>query len=244
MNILYYYVEVIKNYFLNRFFLLFTTSVIFFIYIFHFILSLFFVLEFFNFIYWHFISPFFIYISMLFVICIHCHRNSKKKTLNELFHNIIFIGLICIILKLAWNILKVILLESNLIIVREDSSLMPLFFLAFFWLLIYSFVAYFIPHRLMKNKKISLKNFCLYIAQEFWMLLLHLLFSFLFSFLIIILISYVCAQLQFFSFLKTTSIHTFIENILSIGFNVIFAHSISTLLLHTYLEHYKNNGIK
>jgi hypothetical protein len=232
MNVFYYYLRIAKEYFSNKYFLLITLSVIFFLYFLH---AIFFILidfENLNLLYWHFIAPFFTYISMIFFIAFYYYKRiSKTKSCLSIFFNILLYSLIIISIKLIWNFFKVIIVESNILIVREDSNLYPLFLLGVSWYLIYALSAYFIQCRLSNNKK-KIKSFFYYSIENFWFFIFNLLFSFIFSFILIIISSFLLSKIQnIFTFLLTKQTHIFIENILSISFNIFFAHITALLFV-------------
>jgi hypothetical protein len=233
MNFFYYYIKIIKEYFSNKYFLIISICTVFFIYFLHKILFILMNFENFSLLYWHFIAPFFIYTSMIFFVTFYYyHKISKSKSFLSLFFTILLKGLVIIIIKLIWNFFKVILIESNIVVVKEDSHLYPLFLLGFTWYIIYSASQYFIHSSLSKHKK-KLKSFFYYSIDNFWFILFNLLFAFIFSFIIIILSSFMLSKIQnIFSFLLTNNTHIFIENILSISFNIFFSHI--TALLFVY----------
>lgn len=238
MNFFDFYVAVVKEYFTYKYF--FTTAffTVFFIYFLHSILSFLFYFEDFNLLYWEFISPLFIYLSMIVVISFYSYR---KILYNESFLSVLciflFKGFFIIILKLIWNFFKVILIQFNIIPVYEDSGLYPLFLLGFFWLWIYFFSSYLVWNKILK---IQNKSFLSYSIHECGLILFNLLFAFFFSFFIIIFISFILSKMQlFFSFLLKKNIHIFIEDILSISFNVFFAHMLSLLFVYQCFKNKK-----
>lgn len=159
MNLFYYYIKIIKEYFSNKYFVMITSLVVFFIYFLHFFLDILIYFDNFNLVYWHFIAPFFIYISMIFFISFYYYQKiASHQSFLSLFFSLLLKGLMIIVIKLIWNFFKVILIESNIVIVHEDSNLYPLFLLGFFWIIIYFMSAYFVWYVLLKNKK-KLKSF-------------------------------------------------------------------------------------
>jgi hypothetical protein len=234
MNFFYYYLKIIQEYFSNKYFLMITLFTIFFIYLLHSVLFILIDFDNFNLLYWHFIAPFFIYTSMIFFITFYYFQKiSNTRPFLSIFSSILLKSLIIIIIKLIWNFFKVIIIESNIIIVREDSNLYPLFLLAFSWYLIYSFSAYFVQCNLLNNRK-KLKSFFYYNIKNFWLILFNLLFAFVFSFIIIMINSFILSKIQnIFTFLLTKKLHIIIENILSVSFNIFFGHITSLLFLNT-----------
>ncbi len=237
MNLFYYYIKIIKEYFSDKYFLIITFSTVFFVYFLSIIFNYLLFFENGNLVYWHFIAPFFIYISMVFFIsCFYYKKISKGKPMASIFFSLLFKSLIIIIIKLVWNFFKVILIESNIVIVNEDSNLYPLFLLGFFWCLIYFIASYFVWFNLLKNKK-KLKSFWHYSIKKFWYILFNLFFAFIFSFLLIIIISFVISKIKnIFSFFQQKFVNFFIEDILSISFNVFFAHTIALLFVNDCIK--------
>lgn len=237
MNFFYYYIKIVKEYFSNKYFSIVSCFVIFFIYFLHFLLTFLINFENFNLVYWHFIAPFFVYISMIFFISLYyCEKKVSNKSVKVLFFTLLLKGLFIIIIKLIWNFLKVILIESNIIKVTEDSHLYPLFLLGFSWGMIYFASGYFVYCSLLKDKK-KIKSFFHYSIEEFWQLLVYLFFSFFFSFMLIIFISFIISKIQnLVIFFQNDHIHKFIEDILTIAFNVFFAHMIALLLVENSIK--------
>lgn len=231
MNILYYYGSIFKEYIQNKkqiAFCLFTTIII---YLLHKILIHCINAEYIDFIYWNLISPCFIYIFMT-IACINYLDNTYKKNNTSSDKNVIKISIIMIIVKILWNAIKIIILESNLILVTEKSSLYPIFFTFLSWLCIYFFVAFKIPHAYFNNKKYHCYS---YILKNMSYLILNLLFAIIFSFSLIIIISYICAKIQGnIGYLRSSLIHSFIEDFLSILFKIIFSHLIVIMIIKTY----------
>lgn len=231
MNIFYYYGSIFKEYLQNKkqiAFCLLTTVII---YLLHKILIHTIHTEYIDFIYWNLISPCFIYIFMT-IVCINYLDNRYKKNSESSGKNVIKVSSIMIIVKILWNTIKIIILESNLILVNEKSSLYPIFFTFLSWLCIYFFAAFKIPHAYFNNKKYQCYS---YILKNMSYLILNLLFAIIFSFSLIIIISYICAKIQGnISYFRSLLIHSFIEDFLSILFKIIFSHLIIIMIIKTY----------
>ena len=244
MNLFYYYITIIKEYFSSKYFFLITFFTIFFIYFLFIILNFLINIENFYLVYWHFIAPFITYISMVFFISFYYYKKTKQQNnLLNCFSQLLLKALIIIVIKLIWNFCKIILIESNIIIIKEDSHLYPLFLLGFSWILIYFLSGYFVSYNLLKNKK-KLKSFIQYSTEDFWFIILNLLFAFIFSFLLIIIISFIISKIEnLFSFLLHHHIHSCIEEILSVSFNIFFAHIIALLFIFESIKNKKNNKV-
>lgn len=190
-----------------------------------------------NFIYWNFISPFIIYISMVFFAsCLSILVLNKRERIRYLFFNSLYSLIFVIVIKLLWNLSKIILIDSSIFLIKFDSNLYPLFLLFFFWIMIYFFFSYYLPIVFLKqNKKISFYLFIDYIIEKFWIILSNIVFSLLFSFGILFIFAFLFSQIEkivIFLFTEDHYFHMWVENYLYILFQVIFAHSLILTILY------------
>lgn len=242
MNSVKYYFQILSLYVSNKFLLFistFTIGIISFLYNFLSIIVSFEGKENLDFIYWNFISPFITYISMIFFMCsVSVNEHGKNSKIRYFFLNIVYYSIGIIIIKLLWNIIKAIIVETNIFQVTENSPFYPIFLLLFFWVIIYFLVAYSIPFFISNSKdKFSFYQFFMYTKKNFWKLLLDLLFSFFFSLSLFILFSFFFSYAEkLVFFIDKKVIHEIIEGVLLVLFQVTFAHMISLLFMKNYKE--------
>lgn len=226
------YIFLVKDYFFSKKLIFLSFASVFFIYIFHFCLSIIFDSDQFYFIYWQFMQPFFVYISMIFIFYFYSKNILLKKKYKELGYKEVIIIVILFLMKCVWNILEVLFLETDFIQTSENSKLYLLFLLGFLWITVYLISAYFFPKQFLgENNKIS---FFSYIKKYFFELCMYLIFSIIFVFFIIFCITFIASKLSLISFLSCSVIHSFIEDILGIYCFILLAHLVCIYFLRLY----------
>lgn len=230
MNIIHFHIAILKEYLTNKilFWQAFLITII--IYILHRITIYYIDSMYADFIYWNFLAPLFIYSFLIIFTINYLQKNYQKK--NENIYKIIKTGIIIIFIKIIWNIIKIIFLESNFIQISEKSSLYPILFIFVFWICIYFIAAYFIPHSYFNQKNLIIYK---YIIKNMSELILNIIFCIFWSFIIIFVISFVCAKVQnIITITNQPFINHFIEDFLSIFFKIIFGHLLVIGIIKTY----------
>lgn len=226
------YIALVKDYFYSKKLFIFSLFCAFCIYIFHFCLDTLFDSDQFSFIYFEFIQPFFIYISVVFILFYYSRSGVFKKKYEELTYKEILIIALLFLLKYIWNFAEVVCLETDIVQTNENSNLFFLFLLGITWLVIYFIGAFFLPKQfLIDSNKTS---FIHYSKKNFFPLIIYFLFSVILVFFIIFFFTLIISKIALMNFFSCQKIHFVIEEVVAIYFSVLLSHLIAIYFLGMY----------
>jgi hypothetical protein len=238
MNNLVYFLSVVQLYFMNINAITLWIFTTFFLYLIQKCNEYFITMNYLHFIIGDFVTPFFIYISMiLLVVIFHKEKNKKISILQVFLKSLVKLWWI-IIIKLLWNLSNMIIMGGDYYPAHETAGLLPVFVLFIMWGFILLYSMYQVPKTIIDNKlSISLSLFIGYLSDVWQKLLFCLITSFLGGGFVLIILCFLLSSVPFYlaSHCDPIIIKVTIEDVLALATQIFTGHIIALISFHIYL---------
>jgi hypothetical protein len=190
-----------------------------------------------HFIIGDFITPFFIYISMIMVAILMYISKYKKVTFWNTFFRVMARSWWVVVLKLMWNLSNMIIMGGDYAPTNEAAGLFPVFILFSMWIIILFFSMYQIPRIILDSKSpVSFSLFLGYISEAYLKLSFCTIMCFFGSGIILIVLCFIFSPIPYYlsSHFDPLIVKIFIEDILALATQTITGHLLATISFYIY----------